>query len=302
MAEFLSCTLYHVQQQQQQQQQQSVATAPATVTAADISQLATTALQQLRDLGLISHKVTRSEDKGSSLLREETRLEVTDLGRAVFKGKQYVADVDAIMVLYDACLRISSLKSITTSIRIVDSSCAPSFSPLPSSIPTLLFLLLPPSLPSPLLFFPPPLPLLLPPPPSSLLNTNHLIPSGNVDFYHGQQLYTDLCSAQEALCVANFHHPLPPPPPSSPSPIPFDYSYNYALGSVDLDRGQQLYTDLCSAREALCVVNYLHLLYLVTPYDLVEQVKPNWMIYLDEVSAGDGGNGAISIRSVTFRT
>lgn len=54
-------------------------------------------------------------------------------------------------------------------------------------------------------------------------------------------------------------------------------------GSVDIDRGAQLYSDLCNAREALCVVNYLHLLYLVTPYDMVKQVKPNWMTYLDEV-------------------
>ena len=55
------------------------------------------------------------------------------------------------------------------------------------------------------------------------------------------------------------------------------------LGSVDTDRGSQLYSDLCEAREALCVANYLHLLYLVTPYDLVDQVRPSWMTYLDQV-------------------
>lgn len=55
-------------------------------------------------------------------------------------------------------------------------------------------------------------------------------------------------------------------------------------GSVDVDRGQQLYNDLDLTRLSLVVSNHLHLLYLVTPYDLVEQTVPNWNIYLSEVS------------------
>ena len=52
---------------------------------------------------------------------------------------------------------------------------------------------------------------------------------------------------------------------------------------MDTDRAPQLYKDLCAARDSLCVANYLHLLYLVTPYDLVEQARPIWMVYLDQV-------------------
>ena len=55
------------------------------------------------------------------------------------------------------------------------------------------------------------------------------------------------------------------------------------VGSVDIDRGKQLYSDLCHGQEALCVENHLHLLYLVTPYDMVDNITPHWMTYLDEV-------------------
>ena len=50
-----------------------------------------------------------------------------------------------------------------------------------------------------------------------------------------------------------------------------------------MDRAQQLYRDLVKAQQSLVLVNYLHLLYLVTPYDMVEQVSVAWMTYLNEV-------------------
>ncbi|KAG7217776.1 hypothetical protein INR49_010128 [Caranx melampygus] len=37
--------------------------------------------------------------------------------------------------------------------------------------------------------------------------------------------------------------------------------------------------DLSRGLEALMLNSYLHLVYLVTPYDLVSQVKPDWMVY-----------------------
>jgi len=39
-----------------------------------------------------------------------------------------------------------------------------------------------------------------------------------------------------------------------------------------------------NAQQSLVLANHLHLLYLSTPYDLVADVKPNWMIYLHEAS------------------
>ena len=56
------------------------------------------------------------------------------------------------------------------------------------------------------------------------------------------------------------------------------------VGSVDIDYGSKLYSDLVQAQQSLVVANYLHLLCLATPYDTVNDVKPNWMIYLHEAS------------------
>ncbi|XP_060928104.1 helicase POLQ-like [Limanda limanda] len=50
-------------------------------------------------------------------------------------------------------------------------------------------------------------------------------------------------------------------------------------GSVDLSCSGVLYQDLSRGLEGLLLNSYLHLLYLVTPYDMVAQCKPDWMIY-----------------------
>uniref|UniRef100_A0A3B4YD28 Helicase, POLQ like n=3 Tax=Seriola lalandi dorsalis TaxID=1841481 RepID=A0A3B4YD28_SERLL len=50
-------------------------------------------------------------------------------------------------------------------------------------------------------------------------------------------------------------------------------------GSVDLTYSDLLYRDLCRGLEGLLLNSYLHLVYLVTPYDMISQVKPDWMIY-----------------------
>jgi POLQ-like helicase len=51
---------------------------------------------------------------------------------------------------------------------------------------------------------------------------------------------------------------------------------------VDFSRAQQLHTDLVRAGDSLVVANYLHLLYLATPYDMAEQVYVSWTIYMEE--------------------
>ncbi|KAI8512631.1 hypothetical protein Bbelb_092700 [Branchiostoma belcheri] len=55
-------------------------------------------------------------------------------------------------------------------------------------------------------------------------------------------------------------------------------------GPIDIKYSSQLYQDLCKAQEALVVENSLHMLYLVTPYDMVVTVRPNWMIYFRQLS------------------
>ncbi|KAF3701621.1 Helicase POLQ-like [Channa argus] len=50
-------------------------------------------------------------------------------------------------------------------------------------------------------------------------------------------------------------------------------------GSVDLTYSHVLYKDLSRGLEGLLLNSYLHLLYLVTPYDLISQCKPDWMVY-----------------------
>ncbi|XP_051794475.1 helicase POLQ-like [Acanthochromis polyacanthus] len=50
-------------------------------------------------------------------------------------------------------------------------------------------------------------------------------------------------------------------------------------GSVDLTLSNVLYKDLSEGLEGLLLNSFLHLVYLVTPYDLVPQCRPDWMVY-----------------------
>uniref|UniRef100_A0A3B3ZGE4 Helicase POLQ-like n=1 Tax=Periophthalmus magnuspinnatus TaxID=409849 RepID=A0A3B3ZGE4_9GOBI len=50
--------------------------------------------------------------------------------------------------------------------------------------------------------------------------------------------------------------------------------------SVDLTYSGMLYSDLSRGLEGLLLNSYLHLVYLVTPYDLISHCKPQWMVYL----------------------
>ncbi|GCB64834.1 hypothetical protein scyTo_0014815, partial [Scyliorhinus torazame] len=50
-------------------------------------------------------------------------------------------------------------------------------------------------------------------------------------------------------------------------------------GSIDLAYCDTLNMDLKKSLEGLVLGNYLHLIYLVTPYDMVSQCTPDWMVY-----------------------
>ncbi|KAL8560360.1 hypothetical protein ACOMHN_006091 [Nucella lapillus] len=54
-------------------------------------------------------------------------------------------------------------------------------------------------------------------------------------------------------------------------------------GSVDLEYGSRLYEDLQQGKQSLVLSSHLHLLYLVTPYDLAKDVTPCWMTYLHQL-------------------
>ncbi|XP_012263144.2 helicase POLQ-like [Athalia rosae] len=54
-------------------------------------------------------------------------------------------------------------------------------------------------------------------------------------------------------------------------------------GCVELSRAHLLYKDLKTAQNQLVLLDCLHLLYLVTPYDLIDQVKPSGNVYYNVV-------------------
>ncbi|XP_029455368.1 helicase POLQ-like isoform X3 [Rhinatrema bivittatum] len=55
-------------------------------------------------------------------------------------------------------------------------------------------------------------------------------------------------------------------------------------GSIDLAYSDILYKDLKKGLEGLVLDNFLHLIYLVTPYDMVSHCNPDWMIYLRQLN------------------
>ncbi|XP_036385486.1 helicase POLQ-like [Megalops cyprinoides] len=55
-------------------------------------------------------------------------------------------------------------------------------------------------------------------------------------------------------------------------------------GSIDLTYSDTLYKDLLKGLESLVLNSFLHLIYLVTPYDMVSQCKPDWMVYYRQFS------------------
>ncbi|XP_041370459.1 helicase POLQ-like [Gigantopelta aegis] len=57
-------------------------------------------------------------------------------------------------------------------------------------------------------------------------------------------------------------------------------------GSVDIDNSPQLYRDLKKAEESLVLASHLHLLFLITPYDFVNNIKANlpWMVYFKQMN------------------
>lgn len=65
-------------------------------------------------------------------------------------------------------------------------------------------------------------------------------------------------------------------------------------GGVDLTFCHLLYKDLSAGLEGLLLSSFLHLLYLVTPYELVPQCSPNWMIYLRQVCRRSGIGALLS--------
>ncbi|XP_052771050.1 helicase POLQ-like [Mya arenaria] len=58
-------------------------------------------------------------------------------------------------------------------------------------------------------------------------------------------------------------------------------------GPIDPDFAGLLYADLKQAEESIVLSTHLHLLYLVTPYDVVTTMNPSWHIYFNQYGTFD---------------
>lgn len=56
---------------------------------------------------------------------------------------------------------------------------------------------------------------------------------------------------------------------------------------MELSRAHLLYQDLFKAQSSLVLLDCLHLLYLVTPYDTCDQIRPNMQVYYHIVMLGN---------------
>lgn len=54
-------------------------------------------------------------------------------------------------------------------------------------------------------------------------------------------------------------------------------------GGFELSRAHVLYEDLLEAQANLVLLSDLHLLYLVVPYDLIDQIRPSMNTYYNLV-------------------
>ncbi|CAK9809984.1 Helicase POLQ-like [Anthophora quadrimaculata] len=55
-------------------------------------------------------------------------------------------------------------------------------------------------------------------------------------------------------------------------------------GCIEMHCAYMLYQDLKKAQEHVILIDHLHLLYLVTPYDIISQIKPVGSVYYDVVT------------------
>ena len=54
--------------------------------------------------------------------------------------------------------------------------------------------------------------------------------------------------------------------------------------SADLEMAGRIFSDLQQGLRSLNLQNYLHLLFLVTPYEAARDIKPDWLVYMSEMS------------------
>lgn len=59
---------------------------------------------------------------------------------------------------------------------------------------------------------------------------------------------------------------------------------NSLSGSFVVDVAHHLYNDLHEAQEKLVLLNHLHLLYVVTPYSMLDQIKYDPQVFFNVVS------------------
>ena len=68
---------------------------------------------------------------------------------------------------------------------------------------------------------------------------------------------------------------------------------------MDLTYSDLLYSDLSKGLDGLLLNSCLHLVYLVTPYDMISQCNPDWMLFFRQVHTRRDTSGSFLCSAVT---
>lgn len=76
------------------------------------------------------------------------------------------------------------------------------------------------------------------------------------------------------------------------------FIFYFFIANIDLDSVNFIVTQLRKSLESLVLTDNVHLLYLVTPLDQVDDLQVNWMLYYKQV--GSSEHNVISKVTLSF--
>ena len=65
------------------------------------------------------------------------------------------------------------------------------------------------------------------------------------------------------------------------------FIFYFFIANIDLDSVNFIVTQLRKSLESLVLTDNVHLLYLVTPLDQVDDLQVNWMLYYEQVGSSE---------------
>lgn len=65
------------------------------------------------------------------------------------------------------------------------------------------------------------------------------------------------------------------------------FIFYFFIANIDLDSVNFIVTQLRKSLESLVLTDNVHLLYLVTPLDQVDDLQVNWMLYYKQVGSSE---------------